>query len=658
MFDCSNVVASGYFTESGLIRGNDDRGDGFGEVKRAINKQKRAKLGRPVDSAEHAETQPTTGGIRGNDEAPVAPPEQPVVNDKKEDPKPANDGSITLKPSELDALIAGKARDLAVDMNSDVLAEVQALRAEIVETKQETDIAKAEADKKVKAAQDETERLTRVLEVTGVSAGSTANAGSRSARSTAFNRLGSDDIPRGAAKDFIDAYNNRSYTPIKTVLDPQTGEMSEARDTRVIDEFTKKEAEHLRADMERYAKGHGLLRGSDASLAGNTVGTPGSIPDGFLPYLSSIIRLTHAPKFVWWQFQNIMLDLAQRPGQTILVPRFDYLDEPDSEANYILDTALASANLSTDNQALIAQTVPVEIKGYGLGLGSAVNNRPVAIPEFIMATSMLELQGALIRNLGHNYYGFEDFMIRLNYRQALFNPANIFYNVQGEVTNDATLVVDGADGTGTEEALASLWARMNDADIPTLPDGKRVGVCSTRFLNQFKNSLADKIQVPTESQLMEMTNILNRTYPGGEIDKVSQYFGCYEGFHLYETLSTSRGATPASEGVYSGDALPAGAGALDAVPPNTTSVGTTTTPPANTVFRDSFFFGPGAIGHGVSMPMEIRQDDANQFQTKNRFIWRSIEGWGALDVSSLDTAGAATNQQNRVYVLRTSDRVL
>ena len=679
--DVSNVAESGYLLPSGLIRGNDDRGDGFGDVKRKLNdaKKKRRAAKENNDAAANDETVETIGAIRGSDEA-EAPPEQPATespntDNKTGDDRPAvqnADGSVTLKPSELQALIAKAARDEAVKLHADVQAENRALADEVARTKQEKDQAVLAAEQKAKAAADETERIQRVLEVTGISGGgaSSDNASyQRTPYSTSFNRLGSDDIPRGAAKDFIEMYNNNAYTPRKQVVDTSTGETRTATDTRHIDsfvrhEFKKDNGNQLLADMERLAKGHGLLTGgTDAALAGNTSGAAGSVPDGFLPYLSSYIRMTHAPKFIWWQFQNVQLDLAQRPGQTILVPRFEYLDEPTSEEDYILDTALASANISTDNQALIASTVPVEIKGYGLGLGTAINNRAIAIPEFIMATSMLELQGALMRNLGHHYYGFEDLMIRRTYRTAMFNTNNVFYNNQGTAVNDSTLVVDGSDGTMTEEFLASMWAQMNDADIPSLPDGKRIGVLSTRSMSQLKASLGDKVRALTEAQLQEMTNILNRTYPGGEIDRATQYFGCYEGFHLYETLSTSRGAAAGAEGVYAGDASPAGAGALNITggvptPANTTSVGTVTTPPANVILRDNFFFGPGATGNGVSLPMEIRQDDSNQFNTKNRYIWRSIEGWGALDVSSLDTAGAATNQQNRVFIGRTSDTIV
>jgi len=639
---------------SSLIWGNDD-GQGFGQFKKEFNKDKkkrRTDKGLPVDvDASESDTAVGGGLIIGSDEVDL-PPEQPV-DDGVGTEGPAADGSITVKPSELEALVARKAQEVVTGQTQDLSAQIAAQNEEFAadrrKSKESLDAAQAE----VKAARAEAARLSKVLTVTGVSAGAAGGSVADSSGAVDYRvnylTMGTAKEARGAAADFMEMRDNAAYSPTANVLDAEAGTVSLARDTRNLRQFIRENRDHLRRDMERLAKGNGLLLGADASLAGNTSGAAGSIPDGFLDYISEVVRMTHAPKFIWWQFLNFKIDLGQRPGQTILVPRFDYLDEPANEADFILDTAANSANLSADNQALVATTAPLTIKGYGLGLGTNVGNRAIAIPEFIMATSILELQGALNRNLGHHYYGFEDFMVRKFYREALYQPSNIFYNNAGDAVNDPAAIVDGSDGTMTEEYLTRMHAIQNNNDVPTLEDGKRIAVLCSISASQLRTSLGDKIQVPTETQLMEMTNILNQTYPGGEIDKVTQYMGCYCGYHCYETLSTSKGAA-GSEGVYTGAAMDEGA-------PNVpVSLGITT--PAAATVRDNYLFGPGAVGHGASMPMQIRQDDANQFQTKMRFIWRSIEGFGSLDVSDTDAAGAARSQQNRVYVARATDRIV
>ena len=662
MFTAFNVAELGCFTASGLIRGNDDRGDGFGKVKRSLNKKKRQRLADNVEAVADEETPVNGGVIRGNDE--VAPAEQPVVTDEVDTNENADsgsvspaDGTITVKPSELNAIVDSRIDSAVNARTSDLTAQIEAQSNEVDEIRRRHKEQIDGLSQDLKKSRDENERLEKIFKATGTSSGSIAPTSDARTPNykVNYNTLPLSKEPKGAAADFVSIYNNPSYTPKQQFINSD-GVLQESVDTRQAEVFLMKNRDAVARDMERYAKAHGLLRGADASLAGYTLGTAGSIPDGFLPYLASEMRTTHHAKFIWWQFANFGVQLGQQPGQTVLVPKFENLDDATNEADFILDTAVASANVSADNQALIANTVPVIINGYGLGLGNNPNTRPVAIPEFIMATSMLDLTTALNSKLGHNYNSFEDFMVRSKYREALFQPNNIWYNVQSEPTNNSTLVVDGADGTMTEEFVTNLSAQMDDDDIPSLEDGCRIGVLSTKAAAQFKLSMGDKILVQTEQQLQDMSNILIHNYPGSMNDRPMQYMGKYCGFHMYQNLSSSKG-NAGNEGVYAGDALPSGAGALDAVPPNTTAVGTTATPPANVVVRDSYFFGPGAVGKGVSMPVQIRQDDANQFGTKMRFIWREICGYASIDVSDLDTAGVARTQQNRVYVARTLDRL-
>jgi hypothetical protein len=180
----------------------------------------------------------------------------------------------------------------------------------------------------------------------------------------------------------------------------------------------------------------------------------------------------------------------------------------------------------------------------------------------------------------------------------------------------------------TEDFLNGMSGEMTRRSIPTYENGKRVAVLNFKATQQLKNSLGDKLQAPSEAQIQEITNILNAGSLGDGIGRVTGYLGEYCNFMCFEGSSFATGAA-GTEGVRTvtlGGSLGTGTG------------------------RSSYLFGPGAVGRGIGMPMEIRMDDSGQFGTKMRFIWRSIEGFGALDVQS-----SGTNQQDRVVEVRTLD---
>lgn len=577
---------------------------------------------------------------------------------------PTQKNRITFEQDEYDLTVQRIAQEKSEKDNRDLVAQIEVMKAEYTASAKRSKDGEAILLTEIKTATEEVSRLKNVFSATGNSKaladsiaepevdrpytggyiGSTrvtppALTATASDRAYGYNinttYLPSSAEPQGAARDFVDMLQNPQYTPRTHVFDD--GEPVEQLDSRQIDRFFRENRVHVMRDMERLMKGNGLLRGSSDigrdSQAGPTLGVAGSIRDAFLPFLSSLMRSTHQPRYIFHQFATERLELGRVPGTTILVPRYQWLDDPIDLEDYLLDSSLFSASISPESQALQMLTTPVQLFGYGLGKGSRMGTRPIAIPEFIQASSLVELQNALYDRLGQNYNAFEDLAIRRIFQQTLQNPANIYYNNGGEVTSTPSVITAGRDGTTTEEVLNSLASEMTRRQIPTYGNGLRMGVINTYSTTQLKNSLGDKLRANTESEIQEITNILNAGTLGDSLVKPNGYIGSYCGFMLFEsgTIGIGLPGQPNSDGVTN----------------NIYGAGT------SFVARDNLFFGPGVVGKGTSLPMSIRMDDSGSFGTKMRFIWRSMEGWGSLDCTSTNPG-----QQDRVLVLRNSDRLI
>lgn len=616
---------------------------GFGvpmkDAKTDLIKRKRPDLFGD-DNADHA---PTGHGFYGSDNAEegntVAPGSE-STGSTQNSPSVTVDqstGLLQVSQSELQKLIDQAANKRALELNQSLQAQQEALQAEADKQAQQNADQLAKLQDEVAKSQAEAARLKAVFDATGnsIPAGEEQQRRGDGRYSFAVNTLilPSSMEPQGAAKDFMDILGNKQYTPRVVAYDSADGEEYQQIDTTYLDRWLRDphNRKHAIADMERLFKAHGLLRGADMGRdnPGPTLGVNGSIKEAFLPFLSGLMRTSHVARYVWWQFATTRLELGRVAGNNILVPRFQWLAEPEDPNDYRLDTAESAASISRDSQGMEMLTTAIELFGYGLGKGNRVSNRPIAIPEFIMASSMVDLLQALEQRLGQNYNGFEDLSIRRVYQQTLDNPNNVYFNNGGSLTNTPGDVAVGEDGTMTEDVLNSLFGEMTRRQIPTYDNGTRVGVLNTFATTQVKNSLGDKLRAQSEAEIQEVTNILNAGNLGDGIIRPSGYIGTYCNFMLFEsgTIATGMAGT---EGVYD---TAFGAG--------------------NRTARDNFFFGPGVCGKGESLPMEVRGDDAGTFGTKMRFIWRSIEGWGSLDCTSTNQG-----QQDRCLVLRTADQAI
>jgi hypothetical protein len=568
--------------------------------------------------------------------------EEPVVEAEPETPTPAPVPDLSavreminsaIAPLQQQVQSAQQQADAERQARESLQQELDGVRSQLSQAEQERDRAKKDAEEAGKNAQ--------ILEDLGKLAG-------RSVQMPNVNtQTKINGEPRGLAKEFIELLNNREALKINVVGShlPGVGMIhAKQRDGKKLNQWLQahfKEEKlngrdwqscELIRQLDAYFKAHGLLSGRATDAAGPTTGASGAVPDGFLDVLSAVMRETHSQSNIFWQFTTTEFDSTSAPGKNILVPRFNYLPRPTTLADFVIANTTTfnpigwTTGSGSDSQGLEMTTVPINCIQYGLGRGTGVGTRPVFIPEFHEALSLVNLMSALDSRLMQNYYLFEELMIRLQYESA----TTVVYNDNGITTSTPGDLTTGDDGTFTKQFANALYSQMYAAQIPTFSDGNYALVLNPTAASQFKTSLGTLYSPVTEQQLQAATNTF-RYASGIEIGQVSGYVGDYENFHVFVGNSFGVGNAASSPTVVSAT-FGSGIG-------------------AQTV-RYSFAFGPGAVGRGVALPMEIRSLGA-PFQLGTAYIWVSREGVGAMDVDSTLTP---TGQQTRVWKVGTLDR--
>lgn len=587
-------------------------GSGFKELKRvfvkdSVSPQSETDAIAAINKAK-AKSVMTTGG-----DAATTPPSPPSQGEQKEESPTTN--TIALTQDQL-SVVVQNAISQALKPGEEKIAALQS-QLDGFNTKAEQD--KAVVMDELSRTKAERDKLADVFKLMGNPSPVQKDS------FPSFNRHhGVSREPDGMASYFFDLLGDRNACPSAVWIDPNSGDRFLQKDTRIAQRFYRKNKDALMESLETAFKRQGFLVGNivtDAAQSGVTTG--GSIPDSImLETLSTMMRETHSPKYIYWQFPVTVTRLGNGPNANILIPRYEFLDEPTSIGDYELSTLTSYAQISNDNQALVMTTVPATVQEYGLGKGNKVATRAVAIPEFVSAYSLTDLMTALNTRLGHNYNGVEDLAIRGLYART----TRVYYNNRGRVVTAPGDLSAGSGGTCTENFLNNLYAQMQMEDIWTYPDGCYAGTLSPMQVAQLKNDLGEQWHPPTPTEIQDLSNMLMAA-GAPEMERVSQYLGKYCGFHLYQQNSHSKGA-PGSEGVHSENI----AGA------------------AHTT-RSNYFFGPGAVGRGIGMPMSVRMDDAG-FKRLNRYIWMAFESHVALDVDS----ALSPNQQTRCVEVRFLDQ--
>ena len=406
-------------------------------------------------------------------------------------------------------------------------------------------------------------------------------------------------------------------------------------DFREADRFVTENRKAVIKDLEAFAKKNGMLQGlnptPEAIKQASTQIT--DAPGGFLDTLSSIVRTTHRPGFVFWQFAQTEFNYLKGEGSNVLVQRAAYAAASNNPVDWELSGGGSFVSIDNTLQQITTGTVPITLKEYGLGKSGTVN-QPISLPSFVMAYSMIDLVSVLERNLGQNYAYFEDLKIR-----SLYAGTSVrLYNNNSSVVSAGSGVSAGTaanpSGVITKEFLINLYAYMLGRQVERFADGCYALVLHPTAASQFLNSLAALYRFTTKDDIEALTQILNPGVVEPENgSRVAGYLGSYYNFHIFQSNAFSVGAS-GSEGV------------------QTETIGST----SGVLTRTSYAFGNAAVGRGVGTPMEIRQNEITNYQRLNSYIWRSEEGFAPLDVDPTGYSDAsAVPQQLRVFQIRSTD---
>jgi hypothetical protein len=421
------------------------------------------------------------------------------------------------------------------------------------------------------------------------------------------------DVVDGLAKDFIDIL---ATAESKTFVDPRTGKRSVSRDMTEARRLFHSDRANLRLSMEKLAKANGFLRSFVETLAPTV---KANIAPALLDYLSMVMRETHSARYVFWQFPFYKTELGKGPGDVIQVSRLRWI----AEAATVADRTLTpGTTLSTTRQNITIAAVPVTLLERGLGKSGGTTD-PVAIPEFTSAYSMVNLENAVNKVLGHDYQAWVDLSIRSRFDAT----TRVVYNNGGLVTTVPADVVAGRVGTLTEQFLNSLYAYMQGLLIPTDTMGNYFLVVPPIPMSNLKNSLISANRVVTLLSLAELTSLFT-SITDMDVTTVSGYMGTFAGFNIFASNAFSTGA-PGTEGVQA------------------ETIGVT----ASTTTRSSYAFGVMTCARGIGMDAEIRTSNDDDFQRLDSFVWISHETTGDLDIDPAIVA----EQQLRVIDVRTID---
>lgn len=569
------------------------------------------------------------------------PPEQPIIPPPPE-AKPRVVGS-SAEPdapspqpvpssSVLDGIDEGLINAIAVGQRKQAEAEfsatIQSLQRQIEEERKRAD---EEADRRQKekdeaaAAIAAQERKFRLIQAASNSLGFGDYIPGLNESSSSAPVVGAPYVPmstrvgisdRDAVREFQRIFDDKAATP-RTVVATPRGAVETQMDFRHLENFTLENQATLRKGWEKYAKEKlGLLRGSAVSITESAAPTGFSnIPGAFLTYLSTEMRLTHAKGFVLWQFCNNRVNLGVPPGQTASVPRVLLLEEGDVPSDWHL---MPGVPLTDERQPMNATSEPIFVRENGMGKDSKV--RPVSIPEFMTAYSLIDLLEALRQRLRYNYEYFED----LSISNLWFQSTITAYNNGGNLVLTPAGVGANGGGQMSLNFLGSLAAYMADElKVPRYEECYGL-VLNTGQLEQLLRDPKLDQRWYEGSPVNELTNYLSNM-TGQTIGRISGYVGMISNFHIFRQNSFGVG-NPGSLGVQ-----------------------TETLGGQSVTTNTAFAFGMGTVGRAQALPFNVREIIVNDGRSRD-FYWLSHEGFGALDIDPAISPG----QQPRVIQVRTS----
>ena len=405
------------------------------------------------------------------------------------------------------------------------------------------------------------------------------------------------------------------------ILNPSTQAFEMAKHNPDADKFWANNRKEISEGIGAILRDKGYLNGGGATTQDITL--PADIPSLAFQHLSSMIRLNPYADLILDQFarENVQLGIAPGMGaKNFAFPRYNQITRPTTKASRTLTTGTA---INAGSQAVTQKNAAVEILELGLGVDSS--NMAVGLSTFVTAFSMVDLEEIVMMNLGLDYQATKNLFLQ----EELFRADVTLYNDKGTATATIGNLAATDDGRMANNFLASVYAYMRNAQVPTTIDGCYYLIAHPNAVQQL---LADKSEKerfisPEQLDLVGEGLARNRSQYGG---RVSGYKGKYSGFHVFEQNVFGVGAAA------------------------TAGVQNETIATVSTLTRTSLAMGVDSIGWASALPVQVRMDEFSDFQRQKRMIWYSHENSVSLDVKT--TSG--TGETMRVVKLNTLDSAI
>lgn len=581
---------------------------------------------------------------RDSEESESDTPSTPVQQPSKVVPAMSanKDGTLTITQSQLRAMVEKAAERDTVSFKqhiADLESKVASAQQVVAQLQDKAEKEKEELLRQIDEEKAQRDTLAQVFTEFGfnpdgsVPAGEDRYLGGRSGGGNVFiapmsTREGISS--RDAFKEFDRILNDTATLQPRSVVNLETGTSYIQKDTRMADRWVKEHRDKIREGMTDVAKKVGLLQGRVADYTGKDAPTTfANFPVVLREYLSSVVRIEHSARFVLWQFANRNVATGVPPNQTTLIPRVRHLETGATSAAWRL---VPGTPTTADRQNLAGNNIALPIYEWGLGLDATL--RPVAIADIVAQTNLLDLESLLQDRIGYNYHTWEDKLLF----ELLLSTTRVAYN-----SNDGVVALP-ADVTGggqlTLNFLGALRSAMSTDLIPPLPDGCYIYVGPPDAIAQLENDIQLHHAYADMAGAEELMNMLSSKTRNDYMGRLNGYRGRIRGFHVYESTSFSVGI-PGTPGVQT----------------ETVTGGTVT----SVTTRTGFAMGADAIGWATSLPMEIREDNDNNFQRIRSLLWKSHENATGLDIDPDRTILAneiarpvGAEEQLRVYQVRTS----
>lgn len=269
------------------------------------------------------------------------------------------------------------------------------------------------------------------------------------------------------------------------------------------------------------------------------------------------------------------IDFNGAPGTQMKFNRPTYTDSLYTKQSRLLNSM---SSVSTTAMSVTSQQTTLTLERIG-GPHNGTNVAPLSVDKFSARLGVHNLVKIAKRHLIRDFWKTTDALVRDTIDSA--GAANVVYPDGMTADNDAT--------TKTAypldyETISRASKNMDDANLPTLADGRRVLVVTPAGYNQLK-------QDPAFQRYSEFHKEINPLFTGS-------YMRTLPEFHVFKSTTLTKSSNTSGVKVHYGHAI-----------------------------------APGALGAGMADVPRVVPNSNDQYGEEAIVIWRMYLALGALDSS-------------------------